>query len=191
MLGGVEKIAEEMAEKQSSEIDGRILGWTISALGDDDSLEKFFQAIPGLFTSKLVKNLEKDFPETLLETFWGTLNGFIGRTLSSNSVTESIKSRRDIICRDILSMIPCPNIHTHVNLHSHFIDAPVSAEGLQAMARWISHPSPDVYEVARIRASKKFPKFWERDDRWIALASNFYGLTEQDLQHHTRRPWRG
>jgi hypothetical protein len=108
MLGGVEKAAEETASEQSSEIDIRILGWTISALGDDDSLEKFFEAIPGFFNSKLVKDLERDFPEDILERFWGALDGFMGRTLSSNSVTESVKSRRVIICRDIMSMIPCP-----------------------------------------------------------------------------------
>ncbi|KAH9998359.1 hypothetical protein BJV77DRAFT_749634 [Russula vinacea] len=62
MLGGVEKAAEEDAEKRASEIDGRILGWTIRALGDDESLEKFFEAIPGFFNSKLVKDLERDFP---------------------------------------------------------------------------------------------------------------------------------
>ena len=40
---GMEKMAEETAEKQTSEIDLRIIGWTIidSVLGDDDSLEKF------------------------------------------------------------------------------------------------------------------------------------------------------
>jgi hypothetical protein len=41
VLGGVKKKAEEMASKQSSEIDVRILDWTISALGDDDSGEVF------------------------------------------------------------------------------------------------------------------------------------------------------
>lgn len=43
MLGGVENMAEEMAEKQLSEIDIRIFGWTIGALGDDNSLEKFLR----------------------------------------------------------------------------------------------------------------------------------------------------
>jgi hypothetical protein len=62
ILGGLERKAEETVSEQSSEIDGRILGWTISALGDDDSLEKFVEAIPGLFNSKLVRNLERDFP---------------------------------------------------------------------------------------------------------------------------------
>jgi hypothetical protein len=110
--GGLEKKAEETTEEQSSEIDIRILGWTISALGDDNSLEKFFEAIPGFFNSKLVKHLERDFPGILLETFWDTLNRFIGRTSSSNSVTKSVKSRRDIICKvdhqhDTLSLWSC------------------------------------------------------------------------------------
>jgi hypothetical protein len=77
MLGGVEKIA---ALKQSSEIDIRIFGWTMSALGDDDPLEKFFEATPGLFNSDLVNDLERDFPESLLEIFWDALNMFVGRT---------------------------------------------------------------------------------------------------------------
>ncbi|KAH9987819.1 hypothetical protein BJV77DRAFT_770737 [Russula vinacea] len=94
MLGSVEKRAEETASEQSSEIDVRILGWTISALGDDESLEKFFETIPGLFNSKLVNHLEKEFPLPHLKAFWQTLDGLMGRTLSSNSVTGSIKTRR-------------------------------------------------------------------------------------------------
>jgi hypothetical protein len=39
---GVEKAAEETASERSSEIDVRIFDWTVSALGDDDSLENFF-----------------------------------------------------------------------------------------------------------------------------------------------------
>jgi hypothetical protein len=37
-------------------------------LGDDDSLENFFENIPG-FNSKLVKDVERDFPLTHLDTF--------------------------------------------------------------------------------------------------------------------------
>ncbi|KAN0105393.1 hypothetical protein V8E52_011060, partial [Russula decolorans] len=60
MLGGVEKAAEEMASERSSEIDVQILDWTISAHGDgdDNSLKRFFEAIPGFFNSKLVNHLE-------------------------------------------------------------------------------------------------------------------------------------
>ena len=179
---GVEKKAEVTVEEQSSEIDGRILGWTISALGDDDSLEKFFEAIPGWFSSKLVKDLERDFPETLLETFWGVLNGFMGRTFSSNSVAEPVKSRRDIICRDIINIIPCPRPPD--NLHSHFDEAPVSIDGLQAMGRWFTHSSPHVSDAARNNVIWCLPRLQERDNRWITLASNACGLAADDIRRN-------
>jgi hypothetical protein len=179
MLGGVEKKAEGMASEQSSEIDGRILGWTISALGDDDSLEKFFEAIPGLFNSKLVKHLERGFPETLLFTFWDALDGFMGRTLSSNSVTELVKFRRVIICRDIISVIPCFGVHI-----SHLDQGPVSIERLQAMARWFTHSSRFVSHITRKRVSRELRRMQERDGRWIALVSDVYGLSERDIQHN-------
>jgi hypothetical protein len=62
--------------------------------GDDDSVKSFFEAIPGLFNSKLVKRLERDFPEELLQKFEDALDGFLGRTWSSNSVDDSEKRRR-------------------------------------------------------------------------------------------------
>jgi hypothetical protein len=108
MLGGVERKAKETVSERSSEIDGRILGWTVSALGDDGSLEEFFAAIPGFFKSKLVKDFERNFSERLLYRFWDAMDGFIGRTSSSNSVKKSVKSRRVIICRNIMGIIPCP-----------------------------------------------------------------------------------
>ena len=184
MLGGVEKKAEEMALGRSSEIDVQILGWTISALGNDDSLEKFFETIPGLFNSRLVKDLERHFPEKLLITFWHTLDGLMCRTLSSNSVTESVKSRRVSICRDIMSTIPCHEFYANEHLRPLFSQAPVSIEKLQAMARWFTHMSPDVSCIARIRVARNLPRIQERDNRWLALASAVYSLSEHDLQRH-------
>ena len=193
----VEKKADESAEDQSSEIDLRILDWTISALGDDDSLEKFFEAIPGFFSSKLVKDLERDFPVSLLKTFWGALDGFIDRNSSSNSVTESVKSRRDIICVDIMSTIPCPDYDICADIMStrpnqpyhsrrsyfHLYEAPVSIERLQAMARWFTHSSSGISDFARNYVVWHLPRFKleERDDRWIMLARTVYGV-EADMR---------
>ena len=184
MLGGMEKTAEETASEQSSKIDVHILGWTISALGSDDSLEQFFESIPGFFDSKLVKNLERDFPETLLRTFWRTLDGFMGRTLSSNSVTELVQSRRAIICREIMSMIPCPGHYVNDNLLHHFDQAPVSIERLQVMARWFTHTSHYVSYTAQARVAQNLARMQGRDDRWVALASDVYGLPEGNIQRN-------
>ena len=182
MIRGADKIAEETASERSSAIDIGILGWTIGALGDDNSLETFFEAIPGFFNSRLVKNLERDFPETLLMTFWDALDGFMGHTLSSNSVTESVKSHRVIICRDIMSMIPCSNDYVNDSLRSYFDQPPVSIERLQAMTRWFTHISGNLSYTARIRAAESLAKMSERDDRWISLAVSVCGLPERDLR---------
>ncbi|KAH9989141.1 hypothetical protein BJV77DRAFT_698158 [Russula vinacea] len=133
MLGGVEKAAEETMSEQSSAMDIRIFDWTIGVLGEDDSLEKFFEAIPGLFSSKMVKSLESDFSEDILNRFWSALDGFMNRTLSSNSVIESVKARRIIICRDIMNTIPYPI----TPLYDAFVDiveqTPEFIKRLQAM----------------------------------------------------------
>ena len=181
MSGGVEEKAEETVEEESSEIDVRILGWTIRALGDDESLEIFFEAIPGLFNSKLVKDLERNFPLRDLALFWYTLDGFMGRTSSSNSVTESIKSRRVMICRDIIKMMPNFSAANR-NLYSNYDVTPVSIEEMQAMGRWLTHSSYGVSEQARTVLIWHLPKLQERDDRWITLASNACGLEVLDIR---------
>ena len=65
MLGGVERAAKERASYWSSEIDVQILEWTISTLGDDDSLKDFIEAIPRYFNSKTLEHLKTHIPETL------------------------------------------------------------------------------------------------------------------------------
>jgi hypothetical protein len=182
VLDGVEKKAEETALKRSSKLNFHIFDWTIRTLGDDDSLEKLFQAIPGLFNSNLVKHVENDFIQTLLKTFWHALNGFMGRTLSSNSVTESVKSRRVIICRDIIDIIPISNFYIHDDLRSHFDQGPVSIARLQAMTRWFTHKDYNIADYARVEVAKSLASMQERDGVWTAFASNMCGLAAQDLR---------
>jgi hypothetical protein len=98
----VQKVAEETMP-QSSELDLEILDYTIGgALGDDESLEEFFEAIPGFFTSQLVK--VKDLKESLRDEsevrskVVESLEGFMERNLSSYAVSEEINIRRLIIC---------------------------------------------------------------------------------------------
>ena len=169
MSHGVERATEEMALKRSSEINIRIFNWTIDALGDDDGLEMFFEAVHGFFSSNLVKDLERDLPKVILDNFWNALNGFMGRTLSSTSVLESVKTRRVNICKDIMSMIP-HTINPSFDYLSHLDQAPAPIERLQAMARWVTHKDYYVANRARTRIVKNLARIQERDDDWIALA---------------------
>ena len=175
---GMEKEAEETAEEQSSEIDVRILDWTISALGDDNSQEKFFQTIPGLFSSRKVKNLEK-VPQRVLLDFWGALEMFIIQTTISNSVLDEVKSRLVDISTDIASMIPC-SFHSYVEIISN--PKPVSVDRLDLMRRWIDHESPFVSCAARVRTADMLARMEERDGHWVAFAHEVSGLSELELR---------
>jgi Family of unknown function (DUF6535) len=108
MLGGLEKAVEKTVAEFSLDMDIRIFDWTMGVLEEDDNLEKFFDAVPGFFSSKLGNHIGSDIPEDLLNRFWSTLNRFMVHTLSSNSVIESVKTRRVNIFRDITSKVPFP-----------------------------------------------------------------------------------
>jgi hypothetical protein len=156
MLGSVEKAAEEAVSERLSNIDVRILDWTITTLGDDDSLKNFFETIPGFFNSKLMKHLKGDFPEGLYNKYRDALNGFLDRTWSSNSVNDSEKLRRLDIVTNAMSLI---HRSTVSSIHRDEM--------------------PPHITVARILLSVQ-----ERDDNWVRLASRVFGLSGQDLREN-------
>jgi hypothetical protein len=81
-----------------------------------------------------------------------------------------------------MSMIPCSIDTAHDNLRSHFDEAPISIDGLQAMARWRSHENDHIADIARVRVAKNLASIQERDVDWIALASDVCGLAADDLR---------
>jgi hypothetical protein len=109
MLGGLEKAVGKTVAESSLDMDIRIFDWTMGVLEEDDSLEKFFEAAPGFYSSKLVNHLESNFIGDVLNRFWNALNRFMDRTLSSDSVIALVKTRRFNIYRDIVSKIPFPS----------------------------------------------------------------------------------
>ena len=182
MSKGVEKAVEETASERTSEIDIRIFDWTMATLGDDDTLEEFFEAVPGFFSSKLVQHLESEISEDTLDCFWRVLNGFMDRTLSSNSVIESVKTRRATICGDIMSMIPRPFNSLHETLCDDLYQALVSTERLRAMARWRFHKNEYVANCAQVRVAKNLASMNEQNEDWITLASDVCGLSAHDFR---------
>jgi hypothetical protein len=57
----MEKAAEKITSERTSEINRHIVEWTIDALGEDDALEKFLEAIPGFYQSDVTA--EHDLPQ--------------------------------------------------------------------------------------------------------------------------------
>ena len=124
-------------------------------------------------------DLERDFPLTLLDAFWSALNGFMGRTLSSNSVTDLVKFRRGIICRDIIHTIPSSYRNGLDNLD--FNQVPVSIGKLQAMKRWCANQK-GLAGCAQVMVAIYLASMQERNDDWITLASDVCGLVAHVLQ---------
>ena len=151
---GMEKTAEDTAEEQTSEIDLRILDWTFfdSLLGDDDSLEKFFQSIPGLFDSPRLKVVKYDFSAFALPMFWEALEGFMKR---SWSVKESIKTRRDNMCKDIVR-----------------VSLPGSVRGAS------------FHFTTRSAVGRSLVRTQEHDDNWAGVASVIYCLPTEVIERH-------
>jgi hypothetical protein len=185
LVEGMDKTAKETALKTSSEIDARALMWTFDPLDEDDKLERFFAGIPGFCSSKAVSN---PFGFLIDPYKWRLSNALIGlmhRTLTSNSVSESVRRRRSLICRRAmhalsLSIDPsiCEDIINggwngilnHVDF-GHFVkrdhyNDPSAAYYSTCMVAIV---------IARVR---------ERDGLWLELATGHLGLSAPVLQSY-------
>ena len=185
ILGGVEKAAEEAASEQSPVIYLRIMDWTLSALGEDDLLEKFFDVIPGFFKSSMVKNLDGNLPDALRRRFREVLDGFLDRTLPSNSVFDPLQSRRLVICMNAAVVIPDFQLVTYVLSRipfSFFECVPQSIETGHALARWCAKNDPSIADNVRRIVASILVGAQQRDDRWITLAEHQFGLPNHVLR---------
>ena len=180
MLGGVEKAIEEVVSKRLSAIDVRILDWTITTLGDDDSLKTFFETIPGFFNSKLVQHLEGGLPEELRSKYKDAIKGFLDRTWTSNSINNSEKTRRFVISINAMNSINdsyVPSILCDA-LYKYWDQVPHTLEMGQNLARWCTSDSAAYTHIIIARILAIVP---ERDDRWVTLAARVSDLSEQEL----------
>jgi hypothetical protein len=186
MLGSMEKAAEETASERSSKIDIDILGWTISALGDDDSLEKFFEAIPGFFDSKLVNDPREGLQVEISTRLLVALDGFLGRTLSSNLVIDSVKLYRLDISLSAMSLIRVSGVSSILKdiLYNHWDQVPKTVEIWPTLGRWCTSSDQLTAQYAQGIVAKVLATMRERNDRWVELAARVYGLPERDLRDY-------
>ena len=171
LMSVVKSTPEETVEKHSSEIDGRILGWTISVLGDDDALEKFFEAMPGFFDSEKVKDPKRHLPYELLRN---ALAGFLGRTLSSKSVDDKVKLRRLDTFMKTMSLVGEDTIGVSSILETFLSKrwglVPQTIEVAQTLAPWCTSNDPRTAVYTRCTVTRVLVTVLERDDRWVELA---------------------
>ena len=192
VLGGVSMAAEETVSEQSSEIDLGIFEWAIGSIGslgeDDTLLEKFFEAIPGFFNSKLVKIHEIDIRSMLRFEISNVLNGFMRRTLSSNSVIESVKNRRlDIYLNAINAIYKPSQVLSALSdiLIGKIGPLPQSIDTATILAFWCAANNKHIAAFARCSVATVLLAIQKPDDRWIELARDQLRLPEDVLRDNT------
>ena len=158
----------------------RILGWTISALGDDHSLEKLIEAVPGFVNSKLVKDIQKHLPWNLSTRFYYAFRGFLGLTLSSNSVIDKVKLHRLDISLTAINSIHVFDVGAilEIILTEHWDQVPKTVEIWHTLAPWCTSN----HQHAQAMVAKVLWTVRERDDHWFGLAARVYDLPERDLR---------
>ena len=183
MLGGVEKAAEETASERSLEIDIQILDWTISALGDDDSLKRFFEAIPGFLNHVKLRGI--DFSDDLRQKFTSALGGFLDRTWSSDSANKEKIHRLEIVM-DAMDLIQ----HSQISLILQQIlfkcwgEVPKTVEMGFTLARWCTDSDPSIARDAQRIVTGILLSVQERNGSWFSLAAKVFGPQVHDLQEN-------
>jgi hypothetical protein len=157
----------------------------MSALREDNTLERFLEAIPGFFDSQMVKNLQRPLPDTFRQKFVDSLRGFLGRNLLSNSVSEEVKTRRLVIgmnaTKEICDSVDICRILGHFS-SLRFDQAPQSILIAQILTPWCHTSDNRTSLCARHAVASILPHVRERDNRWIALANDQYGLPENIIR---------
>ncbi|KAH9959203.1 hypothetical protein BC827DRAFT_520043 [Russula dissimulans] len=177
-LPGAWKAAEEIALKPSPEIDGLILERVFLALDDDPALEKFFDAIPGFCSSKLVT---VPFPPPVQTKFQQALDGFLDRTFSSDSISESVRSSRLIIClnaaRAAIGTGGSSQILDEV-FNGRWGDALQSVEFGTFLRRWGNNKDESIGFKIRKVVACIIARTRERDNRWTMLVKDEFGVPD-------------
>lgn len=187
ILEDIGNIAEESASQQSSVIDVHVLESIFHDLTEDGAWEKFFEAVPGFFRSKLVWGVKDHLPEEFREEFGHALGGLLDRTFSFNSVTELVRSGRLVICLNAahaaLGVNGISQIFTDIS-SGRWPELLQSVEIGHSLRRWSNSSDSQVtWDVRRIVA-RIIVSVREHDDRWISLAKAEYGIADHVLREY-------
>jgi len=177
-LPGAWKAAEKIALKPSPEIDALILARVFLTLDDDPDLEKFFDVIPGFCSSRLVA---APFPSPVQTMFQQVLDGFLGRTFSSDSISESAKSSRLITCLSAAHVAIRPDGSSRILneiLNGRWSDALQSVEFGTSLRRWGNNKGESIGLKIRRVVACIIARTRGCDDRWTMLIKDEFGVPD-------------
>jgi hypothetical protein len=185
-LEDIGKTAEEIAWKQASDIDIRVLESTFDALGEVGAQEEFFAAIPGFFESELVNGLNDHITGEFRVKFSEALNQFLERTLSPSSVSESVRSRRLVISLNAAHVALGDDDVLQILwdiLNGRWPNITQSVEVVQSLRHWAVKNDDFTPYIRRIVA-QAVVDVRERGESWIALVMDEFGLPDPVIRKY-------
>ena len=187
-LGGIRKTVENTAWKLSAEIDCHIFKWTFDALDEDHELERFFEGIPGLYASGVVKDPQRALVANLgMAKILYALTGLLDRTHASNLCSESAKQRQLIICVKAARAMRLPHAIPRI-LQTIFVlpwnGVLQSVEMGNSLRNMINDGDAETALFARAIVAGIIANVRERDNRWFTLALGQFGVSDRVLRRY-------
>jgi len=185
LFDGVGNTVERIALQLPSEIDFRVLQSTFDALEEDGARSRFFAAIPGFFSTH-VEIPQEHLPDEFRIKFRKAMDGFLDRTFSSNSISESVRCDQLIICLSATHVVLGPDGVTQTLQHilnERWRGMLQSIEMAQSLGRWGNGTNCDsqfTHYVRRI-VTQIVVGVRGRDNRWISLTRDEFGVPDRVL----------
>ena len=190
LIEGMGKTAEETAWQQSSKMDVRVLISTLDDVGEDDSPEEVFKAVPGFFNSERLNDLEEPLLDEFRTKFRPKLNRFLDRIFSSSSVFESepVRSDRFITCLNATHAALGPDGVSQIlyDVLSGRWGGVSSVEMGHSLRDWDNNNGEEFTPFVRRIITQIIIGIRERDDRWIKLVVDEFGVPDRMLRDNIR-----
>ncbi|KAI0272072.1 hypothetical protein BGY98DRAFT_1099995 [Russula aff. rugulosa BPL654] len=186
LLKRLEAKAEEVILGKAPKLDAEILDSLLVTLGEDGAREKFFEAVPGFYGSEVVKDVNKKLTPTFFTNFRRVINQFLDQTLASDSISESVRSRRLLTClnatRSVLGGLAGMSITDKIICRGNWNKTPPSPEIGHILRHWLDTTDSSRALIASCIIARIIGSVEKRDDTWMALARSQLGATEEGLQ---------
>ncbi|KAN0128550.1 hypothetical protein V8E53_013595 [Lactarius tabidus] len=185
---GMLKTAEKTARSLPSEVDTRTFMRTFESLNDDNDLERFFAGLPGFRDSRVVRTnplLRLTGPQKLRLS--KELTEFMDRTLSSDSLSDSDKNRRAIICAKAIDPAHFPGAFQWMLdkiLSENQYTSLLTPEIGLIVETWDNSGDRRTDYLVKAMVSGIIARAQRSNDRWFTLASNALGVRKSVLRDY-------
>ncbi|KAI0266248.1 hypothetical protein BC834DRAFT_969730 [Gloeopeniophorella convolvens] len=183
--GSIVREAERLAENKSHATLSRALQWTFTSLDEDNDIEYFLAGIPGLYSSKEVKRPSEVLSLLTNVTIALPILDFMDRSLTSDSIPDSVKHRRSAICIKVLQLAPTLRMWV---FQRAFLIASTGVSRWIDLGIYAEQCSNDADPLTRFFAHLVSATFTKRicgsDRRWVPVILRQLKISEPVLQEY-------